>query len=184
MTTRRWQLVVLFVGVLLVAGTTVVLLGRHWLEDWNDEIDRRWMPLRPALDTRYERLAALDSAFRDEYGGARRFNREIERLLHRWDRLMAQDDIEQESEVDTANALELAARRLIVSTQRSTERRPSEELLTATMTFARSLVPSPELPRYNRATAEYERTRDSVLGAPAAHLLAYYGRSPLGLTLL
>jgi hypothetical protein len=181
---RGRRLVALVVAVLVASALGIVLLGRHWLEDWNDELDRRWAPLRPALDVRYEKLGALDRQFRDEYGGERPFNRRIERLLRRWDRLSGQRDIAQEDEVDTANALELAAGRLIRYTQASTARRPSPELEAAMLTYARSVVPSPELPRFNRAARAYEETRDSILGAPAAHLLAYYGRSPLGLTIL
>ena len=181
-THRGRRLVALVVAVVVVSAVGVVILGRHWLEDWNDEIDRRWAPLRPALDVRYEKLGALEQQFRGEYAMELPFNRRIERLLRRWDRLYEQRDIAQEDEVDTANALELAARRLIRYTQESTASRPSPALEAAMLTYARSGVPVPELPRFNRAARAYEETRDSVLGAPAAHLLAYYGRSPLALT--
>jgi hypothetical protein len=179
------RLVAAVVALVLVVGAlAVVLLGRHWLEDWNDEIDRRWAPLRPALDVRYQKLEAFEELFREEYGDDRPWTPRIERLLDRWHRLVGQRDVEQENEVDTANALELAARRLVAYTQASTARAPSDELTAAMFAYARSPLPIPELPRYNRAADAYEATRDSVLGAPAAHLLAYYGRSRLGLTIL
>lgn len=169
---------------LALAGLSVVLLGRHWLEDWNDELDRRWAPLRTALDVRYQKLEAFEERYRDVYGEDRPWTPRIERLLRRWDRLSGQRDIAQEEEIDTANALELAARGLAVSTQASTARAPDDEVTAAMYAYARSVVPAPELRRFNRAADAYEATRDSVLGAPAAHLLAYYGRSRLGLTIL
>ena len=170
---------------LALAGLSVILLGRHWLEDWNDELDRRWAPLRTALDVRYQKLEAFEERSREVYGEDRPWTPRIERLLRRWDRLSGQRDIEQEQEIDTANALELAARRLVVSTQASTAREPDDEL-TAAM-YAYALLGRPgagAAPLQPRAADAYEATRDSVLGAPAAHLLAYYGRSRLGLTIL
>lgn len=172
------------VALLLVGGVTVVLVGRSRLENWNAEIDRRWMPLRSSLVIRYQKLAALNEAFLAENGDDRVFNRRIERGLGRWERLRGRSDVDEEGEAATAGALERSARRLITYTVRSTALRPSPALNDTIVAFARSPLPLPELPRYNRSIVDYEETRDSVIGAPAAHLLAYYGRSRLGLTIV
>ena len=154
------------VTVLVVSALAVVLVGRHRLENGNDELDRLWAPLRPALDVRYEKLGPLEQQFRDEYGVERPFNRRIERLLRRWDRLVGQRHTAQEDEVDTADALELAAGRLIRYTQESTARRPSPELEAAMLAYARSVVPSPELPRFNRRRGPTRRPATASSAPP------------------
>ncbi len=182
---RRARRIAALLGVVgLAMALAILLLGRHWLEDWNDELDRRWAPLRPALDVRYQKLAVFEQRFREEYGDDRPWTPRLGRLLERWDRLYGQPDIEQEHEVDTADALELAARPLVAHALSAAARAPNAELAVAMYAYARSPVPGIELRRYNEGADAYERTRDSLLGAPAAHLLAYYGRSRIGLTIL
>jgi hypothetical protein len=182
---HRFRGLVVIIGVVLfVAATVVVLVGRSRLEDGNAEIDRRWIPLRPSLVTRYQKLESLNEVFLAENGAERGFNRRIERGLERWEHLTNQADIDEEAEAVTALALEQTARHLVAFTTRSNGLQPTDSLMTAIVAFARSPVPAPELPAYNRAVVDYEATRDSVIGAPAAHLLAFHGRTGLGLTIV
>jgi hypothetical protein len=169
------------VVVALVAASVVVLVGTRRLEDHIDELDRRWRPLRADLAIRYERLQELHDVYRDETGGEGRLTRDLQALLDEWQRLRGLARIDYAGEARTANELELAARRMLESAVHGTVLTPALEQ--AFVRFTRSLIPSPELPRYNRETTAYENTRDSILGAPAAHLLGFYGRARLGLTL-
>jgi hypothetical protein len=177
--TRRVRRVALAIVVLLVAGAVALLfVGRSRLDDARTEVDTTWKPLRTPLAERYLKLAAVDTAFRDAGAGNRVVAGDLERLLEQWGRQRNADEPDAEAEVEVANGLEGAARRVIAASA-SPRLLTNEPLQSAITEFRGAAIPAPALKTYNDAVRDYQNTREGFLWAPTARLFGYDARPVL-----
>ena len=182
--TRRVRRVVLVLVVLVVllvgVAVAVVLVGRGKLDDAQANVDDAWRPLRAPLTVRYLRLAAVGTAFRDAGAADRTVTRDLDRFLDQWGKQRNAKDPDPADEVATANALEGAARRVIVASG-APRLQANEPLQTAIAEFTGSEVPAPAVAAYERKVRDYQDTLDGTFWSPAARIFGYDTRPVLTL---
>ncbi len=181
MTRRVRRLLLVLVVLLLGVAVAVVLVGRSKLDDSSSQVDAAWTPLRAPLAVRYLRLAAVANAFRDVAGDDRTVIRDLDRLLDEWGKERNAEDPDPATEVATANGLEGAARRVIVTNESLPRLKANEPLQAAIREFTNSAVPAPAVAAYGRAVRDYQDTIDATFWGPAARIFGYDTRPVLTL---
>jgi hypothetical protein len=163
---RRALLVVAL--VVLVGGGILALTARPDLEGTQDDVEARWDDLRPALDRRYELLAAATAAVVDAGGPERDVVQRLDEALGQWP---TNRSASVRAQVDDANELEALGRRLVTLVGGSPSLQ-APEVVAATTRFDEA--PLPETARaFNTAVREYEDARGGSFRRPIASLLGH-----------
>src|SRR4051812_31078409 len=118
----RWvrRALVVVALVVLVGGGILAVTARPGLRNAREEVNSRWAVLRPALDQRYELLAAAGTATRTAGGPQRDLVGTIDAALRDW---RTSKGASVGAQVDDANALEALGRRLTTTVAASTRLR-------------------------------------------------------------
>jgi len=167
----RWvrRALIVVALVVLVGGGLIALTSRPDLKNSRDDVDARWVVLRPALDSRYALLAEANDAVRSAGGPEREIVTGIDTALREW-----RDDKRASvpTQVDDANALEALGRRLATSVTTSSRLNATREVTQPTNRFRGATVPV-TANAFNRAVRDYEGARGGSLRRPIAALLGY-----------
>ena len=177
----RWlrRAAIVVVALLVVGAVVVVVTARPQLQDDRDAVDNSWLPLRADLVTRYAALGTVLAELQNAGDGDRDVAADLERQLERWNDLADSDDVDAETEVEAANALEGSAARVQAAVTNSPRLSGVQPLLDALAVFAGTLPPTDAVAAYNDAAEEYQRTREGLRRSLAASLFGFDARPTL-----
>jgi hypothetical protein len=173
-TIRRVALLVLVVGV--AGAAALVGTARPALDRAYDDATARWRAVAPALDERYEALAAVSGAVQAIGGNGAAVASEVDDGLERW--VSARRGGDTREQVGAANLLEGLARRLAATIEASARLSREGAVGDALATFERRRVPDAGR-AYNDAVDAYEEERNGVVRSVAAGMLGYRGLAHL-----
>jgi len=179
---RRWRRIVVIVVVLLVAGAgALVLTGRGPVQDDRNAVDDAWVPLRPALNERYDALGVVDQELRAAGGADRDVTAAMTAELEQWNQVAEgpDPDADSEEEVEIANTLEGLSTRVLATVNASERLRSSEPLTASLAAFANTVPDSALVKAYNDAVRTYDDTRTSPIRQPAAKVFGFDPRTSL-----
>ena len=165
----------IFVPLLLVAaivaGAVVVLTSRNDLQRSRKRVDDAWSQLRPALNQRYDALAAANDAVKSIPGPLHQIVDQVGTQYGQWQHL-EHDGGSVTSEVVAANDLESLGRRLVLAARAAPRLSTDPAALGKVNTFA-ALTPPGAATRFDTAVAEFERARNRPARSLAARILGY-----------
>ena len=173
---RRARRITIAVILVLVVGAVAVLVtGRSALDHDQSTAANRWTPNRAPLDTRYQRLTALNTAVKNAGGADRDAVKDLDDALSRWAQLHRASDAAANTaaEVTTANELEGLAARLLTDISASARLQENPGVAAAVTALAAAPPPDVALAAYNDAVRKYEDTRNSLFRRVAANAFGY-----------
>jgi hypothetical protein len=167
----RWmpRIAAVVVALLVVTGIGLTVSARPPLDDARSTAQARWRDLSRALDARYNRLGALESAVAAAGDRDRPVVAGLERTLRRWRDVRGQGAAVA---VPVANDLEGLGRRLLAVIESSDRLQGNGDVASARDAFTRVAVPDAAL-RYDAAVADYEAERRGTVRRIVAALLGF-----------
>lgn len=174
LSSTRSSVVIILVG--LVAVVVAAVLSMHPpLSDAREELEQAWAGLQPALDERFDRLAALSRAVSDARPDEPDLLTAVDDTISDWKTLLSERPTpDVDAEPAAANRAESAGARLVVAitaSPRLTEQRPVVEALRDYVTND----PEVDRARYNDAVDRYDSARARFPGRFFADLLGFDG---------
>lgn len=168
----RSSVVIILLG--FVAVVVAAVLSMHpSLSDAREELERGWSGLQPALDERFDRLAALSRAVGDARPDGPELLAAVDGTISDWKtRLSERPTPDVDAEPEAANRVESAGARLVAAVSASprlTEQRAVVEALREYVTDD----PEVERARYNDAVDRYDSARARFPGRFFADLLGF-----------
>lgn len=172
LSSTRSSVIVILVG--LVAVVVAAVLSMHPpLSDAREELEQAWGGLQPALDERFDRLAALSRAVSDARPDEPDLLTAVDDTISDWKTLLSERPTpDVDAEPAAANRAEAAGARLVVAvtaSPRLTERRAVVEALRDYVANA----PEVDRARYNDAVDRYDSARARFPGRFFADLLGF-----------
>jgi hypothetical protein len=167
----RWvrRAVLAIVLVVLIGAVIIALTARSDLQSSRSDVNDRWRALRPALVDRYRTLATANDAVRAAGGPERDLVGTIDRALAAW----TQDaNAAVTTQVDDANALEAAGRRLVVTVNASSRLKAMTNVMRPVNAFAKATMPE-QARSFNGAVRDFEDARGGSVRRPIAGLMGY-----------
>ncbi|MDQ1498820.1 MAG: LemA family [Actinomycetota bacterium] len=175
---RRGLLLVvmaLVISALAASATAVALGSRADLSSSRRRVDFTWGALRPALDGRYQKLAAAGAAARAGLTTGRALFDEIDGAVAAWPGTARSSTDRQ---VDAAARLEGLAARLSATVATTPRLRASTDVAEAMRRLEQTDTTSARAP-YNTAVAAYQRARGGFPRRLVAGALGYDDRRTL-----
>ncbi|MDQ1569030.1 MAG: LemA family [Actinomycetota bacterium] len=175
---RRGLLLVvmaLVISALAASATAVALGSRADLSSSRRRVDFTWGALRPALDGRYQKLAAAAAAARAGLTTGRALFDEIDGAVAAWPGTARSSTDRQ---VDAAARLEGLAARLSATVATTPRLRASTDVAEAMRRLEQTDTTSARAP-YNTAVAAYQRARGGFPRRLVAGALGYDDRRTL-----
>lgn len=152
----------------IVAGIVVVMTSRNELKQSHDQVETTWVPLRKALDTRYQTLDAADRAVASVPGPVQQVAAQVSAAYANWHKHGGSVS----SQVANANNLESLGRRLVVVSRAAPRLQGQTAALGAVNTFA-ALKPPTASTAFDDAVANFEHERHRPARTLAARILGY-----------
>jgi hypothetical protein len=169
----RWLriFVPLLLVAVLVAGTILVFTSRSDLQKSRDRVDAQWDQLDGSLDSRYAALHRANAEVKDTPGPLTTVVKDVASAYAHWTDLAAHprgvaDDVE------AANALEAAGRRLVIAARKAPRLQGNEAALAAVDAFAARPIPE-QADAFNELVAKFEDLRSRPSYTLAARILGY-----------
>jgi hypothetical protein len=168
----KWVLLALVV-VVIGGAVALVLVERPKLDDARTATEQAWKPLTAddQLVARSQKLEGALSAFDAVGGSDRSVSHDLHAALKVW--AAALKDGSTTDQVKAANAVEAQGARLwanVTGNARFAEQAAVKDALAA---WAGTKPPAPAIQRFNRASRDYEDTRNDLLARPVALVLGY-----------
>jgi hypothetical protein len=169
----RWLriFVPLLLVAVLVAGTVLVLTSRSDLQKSRQRVADAWEQLQPALNSRYGALHAANDAVKGTPGPLNNIVREVASDYSHWRDLEAHPQSVAD-DVEAANALEAAGRRLVVAAHKAPRLDGNEEVLGQVDAFAERRVPE-QAAAFNELVGKFQDLRARPSYTLAARILGY-----------
>jgi hypothetical protein len=168
-------LVALVVSALAASATAVALGSRADLSSSRRRVDVTWGALRPALDSRYQKLAVAAAAARAGLTTGRALFDEIDGAVAAWP---ATARTATDRQVDAAARLEGLAARLSATVATTPRLRASTDVAEAMRRLEQTDTTGARTP-YNAAVAAYQRARGGFPRRLVAGALGYDDRRTL-----
>jgi hypothetical protein len=166
------RLLRIFIPLLLVAaivaGIVVVMTSRNELKQSHDQVESTWIPLRTALDQRYNTLDAARTAVQSVPGPVKEVAAEVATAYDNWHKHSGSVS----SQVANANNLESLGRRLVVVSRAAQRLQGQTAALNAVNTFA-ALKPPTQSAAFDDAVTHFEAERHRPARTLAARILGY-----------
>src|SRR5690349_24183377 len=157
----RWLriFVPLLLVAVLVAAVVLVFSSRSDLSDARGRVDSQWVPLRRQLDSRYDVLhtAFADDGIRTVPGPFHAIVQNVAFAYQHWRDLETHNG-STASEVQAANDLEAAGRRLVYAAHQAPRLTGNQTALAKVDAFAAPAPPSKAKP-FEAAVARVEKVR-------------------------
>lgn len=174
LSSTRSSVLVIVLG--LVAVVVAAVLSMHpSLSDAREELEQGWSGLQPALDERFDRLAALSRAVGDARPDGPDLLAAVDDTVSDWKTVLSERPTpDVDTEPEAANRVESAGARLVVAvtaSPRLTEQRAVVEALREYVTND----PEIERARYNDAVDRHDSARARFPGRFFADLLGFEG---------
>jgi len=171
----RWLriFVPLLLVAALVAAVVLVFSSRSDLSDARGRVDDAWVPLRHQLDSRYDVLhtAFADDALRTVPGPFHAIVQNVAFAYQHWRDLETHDG-SVSSEVQAANDLEAAGRRLVYAAHQAPRLKGRQSALDKVDTYASQTTPG-DAKQFEAAVARFEKVRSRPANQLAARVLGY-----------
>ena len=156
----RWVLLALVVA-LVAAAVTAVVVEKPTLDDDEQAVDAKWVPLRDSLKTRYDALGTAVSALDDAGEAKRSVTTALVADLAAWKKALAADDAHRQA--DVANRLEGDGARLRANVGGSPRLSQIPAITGAVAGFDTAAPRPPVIDAYNRAVRTYEDDRTDTV---------------------
>jgi hypothetical protein len=171
----RWLriFVPLLLVAVLVAAVVLVFSSRSDLKDARGRVDSSWVPLRRQLDSRYDVLhtAFADDAIRGVPGPFHAIVQNVAFAYQHWRDLETHNG-STSSEVQAANDLEAAGRRLVYAAHQAPRLKGNKPALDKVDAFRSQTTPS-TAKAFELDAAHFERVRSRPVNQLAARVLGY-----------
>jgi len=171
----RWLriFVPLLLVAVLVAAVVLVFSSRSDLSDARGRVDSQWVTLRRQLDSRYDVLhtAFADDGIRTVPGPFHAIVQNVAFAYQHWRDLETHNG-SVASEVQAANDLEAAGRRLAYAAHQAPRLKGNESALGKVDAFTLQATPSQAKP-FEVQVARFEKVRSRPVNRLAARVLGY-----------
>jgi hypothetical protein len=171
----RWLriFVPLLLVAVLVAAVVLVFSSRSDLRSERGRVDKQWVPLRKQLDSRYDVLhnAFTDDGIRTVPGPFHAIVQNVAFAYQHWRDLETHDG-STASEVQAANDLEAAGRRLAYAAHQAPRLKGNQSVLSKVDAFASQATPT-RAKRFEEEVTKFEKVRNRPVNRLAARVLGY-----------
>ena len=160
-------MIFLLVGLLVAGAGLAFLVVRPGLDDKLKAANVECIPLRQALNARYDDLATMNSALAAIGGPERTVTRELSAKLKIWDNLMLRPATNENAgaEARLANKLEALARRARANVAANPKLSADPAVIAGFGAFDSQVLPNNRVDRYNKAATTYEKSRKAFLNS-------------------
>jgi len=171
----RWLriFVPLLLVAVLVAAVVLVFSSRSDLKDARGRVDAAWVPLQQDLGSRYDVLhvAFTDDSIKSVSGPFHSIVRQTAKSYQHWRDLVAHNG-SVAAEVQAANDLEAAGRRLAYAAHQAPRLKGNQPALAKVDAYTAQSIPSTAA-KFEIQVARFEKIRSRPVNQLAARVLGY-----------
>ena len=171
----RWLriFVPLLLVAVLVAAVVLVFSSRSDLKDARGRVDAAWVPLQQDLGSRYDVLhvAFTDDSIKSVSGPFHSIVRQTANSYQHWRDLVTHDG-SVAAEVQAANDLEAAGRRLAYAAHQAPRLKGNQPALAKVDAYTAQSIPSTAA-KFEIQVARFEKVRSRPVNQLAARVLGY-----------